>query len=87
MRKKDAQPTTQTIDIVKGNPTTHERDAVIAAIVVASIAAAAVAATYAVKKEPRLLTPWKMIGDSRMGHGFESLRRQHKARRQQRERD
>lgn len=80
--EKHPNPVTQQIEIVKGFVTEHERDAVIAAIIVA-LGAAAVGTAYAVKKEPRLLTPWKMAADSRVGRSFSDLRLRHQAKRQQ----
>ncbi|MFI5212627.1 MAG: hypothetical protein ACHQTE_01575 [Candidatus Saccharimonadales bacterium] len=74
---------TQKIDIIKGKVSEHERDAVIAAITVLAVGAAALAASYAVKKEPRLLSPWKMAADSRLGQSFSDYRLRQKAKKQQ----
>jgi hypothetical protein len=78
---ENPHPITQKIEIVKGPVSDLERDAVIAAIIVA-LGAAAVGTAYAVKKEPRLLSPWKMAADSRIGHTFTDLRLRHQAKKQ-----
>ncbi|MEO7904394.1 MAG: hypothetical protein ABIR91_01220 [Candidatus Saccharimonadales bacterium] len=86
MKKEQPPIDVPSIDILKGNPSEHERDAVVVALIIAAIGAAAAAAVVvAAKKEPRLLTPWRMVGDRRITNDFAGLRRFNKSRRQQRE--